>query len=116
MTEATFTISYINGNPGLVVRGEEAQEIDNLINAIMPVFRDFEKILKPAAPVPYQPEKAVEKPQSAVKVINNPIDDNVVCEIHRIKMTHYEKDGNEWWSHKRENGQYCNGRKRKYNQ
>ena len=39
----TFTISNINDKPGLVVRGDDAEQLGKDIEAVMPVFRDFEK-------------------------------------------------------------------------
>lgn len=41
--------------------------------------------------------------------------DTAVCRVHNIKMNHYENAKGEWWSHKLENGSYCNGRDTKYN-
>ena len=44
-----------------------------------------------------------------------------LCRIHQnpdgsaVKMTHYEKDGREWWSHKTTNGGWCTGTATKYN-
>lgn len=44
-----------------------------------------------------------------------------LCRIHQnpdgsaVKMTHYEKDGREWWSHKTANGGWCTGTATKYN-
>lgn len=44
-----------------------------------------------------------------------------LCRIHQnpdgsaVKMTHYEKDGREWWSHKTPNGGWCTGTATKYN-
>lgn len=44
-----------------------------------------------------------------------------LCRIHQnpdgsaVKMTHYERDGREWWSHKTANGGWCTGTATKYN-
>jgi len=35
------------------------------------------------------------------------------CPIHKFMMTRYEKDGNEWWSHKLTDGTYCYGKTKK---
>jgi len=36
--------------------------------------------------------------------------DNAVCPTHKVAMKHYEKDGEEWWSHRLEDGTWCNGK------
>lgn len=47
--------------------------------------------------------------------------ENALCRIHQnpdgsaVVMKHYEKDGQEWWSHKTANGGWCTGRATKYN-
>lgn len=46
---------------------------------------------------------------------SNDVAKRVKCPIHDEPMTHYEKDGKEWWSHKRDDGKWCNGRDTKYN-
>lgn len=39
--EGKITISYINENPGLVVRGDTAEEVDQLIASVLPVYKKF---------------------------------------------------------------------------
>ena len=65
----TYTISNINDKPGLVVKGDDAEQMSNDIKAIMPVFRDFEKQFNvtPAghplkSQTPYQGAPVEEKP------------------------------------------------------
>ena len=41
---------------------------------------------------------------------------NATCVVHKVPLQHYEKDGEEWWSHKLPSGSWCNGRKTKYNE
>lgn len=38
----------------------------------------------------------------------------VTCPIHKVPMKHFLKDGQEWWSHKTNEG-WCNGRPANYN-
>lgn len=35
--------------------------------------------------------------------------DHATCPIHAVVMRHFEKDGKEWWSHRLEDGSWCNG-------
>ncbi len=42
-------------------------------------------------------------------------EDSATCPIHKAKMIHYENEKGEWWAHKLESGDYCNGRKTAYN-
>lgn len=37
-------------------------------------------------------------------------EDTAVCPIHKVALKHFERDGKEWWSHRLENGQWCNGK------
>ena len=41
MTEPTYVISFINGQPGLVVRSDSAVEIEQKIKDILPYFKKF---------------------------------------------------------------------------
>jgi hypothetical protein len=47
---------------------------------------------------------------------NTDIADNVTCPVHKVSMQHYINKDGEWWSHKLQDGTYCNGRQTKYNQ
>jgi hypothetical protein len=50
-----------------------------------------------------------------VKTEDHDSADTAVCRVHKVKMNHYENAQGEWWSHKLEDGNYCNGRDTKYN-
>lgn len=39
---------------------------------------------------------------------STPSDLKAICAIHKVEMKHYEKDGEEWWSHEI-NGVWCSG-------
>lgn len=47
--EGRFVISFINGSPGLVVRGDSADEIDKNIHEILPVFKKFREAVEKGA-------------------------------------------------------------------
>lgn len=63
------------------------------------------------------------RPTTATKVESEEYDatENALCRVHQnadgsaVVMKHYENDKGEWWSHKLENGTWCNGRDTKYN-
>ncbi|MDQ3159341.1 MAG: hypothetical protein M3P98_04395 [bacterium] len=44
--------------------------------------------------------------QKAVKQIT------ALCPVHSVTMKHYENAKGEWWSHRLQDGSYCNGKKR----
>lgn len=46
--EPKYTISFINGSPGLVVRGENHVEVENAVNAILPYFKRFREAVEKA--------------------------------------------------------------------
>ena len=48
-TEANYTISFINGSPGLVVRADEPAEVEERTNAILPYFRKFREAVEKSA-------------------------------------------------------------------
>ena len=39
--------------------------------------------------------------------------DGKQCPIHHCQMKQFEKNGNTWYSHKTEDGQWCNGKQQK---
>jgi hypothetical protein len=47
-TEANYVISFINGQPGLVVRGEMPAEIEERMEAILPYFKKFRTAVEKA--------------------------------------------------------------------
>lgn len=65
------------------------------------------------------------KPTTTPKQVSKDTDydatENALCRIHQnsdgsaVVMKHYEKDGQEWWSHKTASGGWCTGRATKYN-
>jgi hypothetical protein len=48
----------------------------------------------------YQPER------------NNQRRDTKPCPLHHIEMKHFEKNGKSWYSHKLDDGSWCNGGKK----
>ena len=44
------------------------------------------------------------------------IADNIKCPVHKVLLNHYVKGQDEWWGHQLENGEWCNGKKTKYNE
>lgn len=52
-----YTISFINGSPGLVVKGDDPADAQTMINDILPVFKSFKEAVEKAQPKPQnQPE------------------------------------------------------------
>lgn len=40
---------------------------------------------------------------------------NVICELHKVKLTHTVGEKGEGWGHKLPSGMWCDGKDRKYN-
>ena len=76
MSEQTFTISNINDKPGLVVKGNNAEQMAKDIKEIMPVFRDFEAQFKP------QPVRPAVTPQGNPQVSHTPYQDKPVRDVN----------------------------------
>lgn len=74
-SEPRYVVSFINGQPGLVVRGNSASEIESSMTAILPYFRKF--------------REAVEKSRSTVKQAGNEDlgDNKVYCKTCKSEMT-----------------------------
>jgi len=50
MTEdSRFVVSFINGSPGLVVRGETGEDVDKAIREILPIFKKFRTAVEKGA-------------------------------------------------------------------
>jgi len=47
--EANYVISFINGQPGLVVRSDSAPEIEERIKDILPYFKKFREAVEKAS-------------------------------------------------------------------
>jgi hypothetical protein len=45
-TEANYTISFINGQPGLVVRSDSPAEIEEMMKAVLPYFKKFREVVE----------------------------------------------------------------------
>lgn len=73
--------------------------------------------------IPVKPSTSSPKPTTATKVESEDYDatENALCRVHQnpdgsaVVMKHYSNEKGEWWSHKLENGTWCNGRDTKYN-
>jgi len=37
----------------------------------------------------------------------------MMCPIHEVEMKKHEKEGETWWSHKLDDGTWCNGKQKK---
>ncbi len=61
-----------------------------------------------SAPVP-ETQPAQLQPHSTSTPANNGADSHV-CSIHGAEMRRWEKDGRIWYSHKKEDGSWCNGK------
>jgi hypothetical protein len=65
MTEPTYKVSFINGNPGFVVCADNADDLEKNIREALPIFKRFktavdtyhEKQENDATPPPQEPEK-----------------------------------------------------------
>lgn len=42
-SDGAYTFSFINGQPGLVIRGNHSKEISQRLDAILPVFKRFKE-------------------------------------------------------------------------
>lgn len=43
--DGRYTISFINGNPGLVIRGDTKREIKQAMDEILPLFKTFKNAI-----------------------------------------------------------------------
>lgn len=105
MDEHKLTMSFINGNPGFVVKANTAEEIDELLKSSLPIFKKFktavdtyrEKQMAESTPPPGQTQ------------------DNMICKIHNTPMiwkTGFSKKSNKpyaFWAcpTKNPDGSFC---------
>ena len=105
-----YTLSFINNQPGLVIRGDHTLQLENAITAVVPVFRKFKNALIAV-------EKKQEQAFQESKVV--PVEDNLLtnCVKHGIKMiqgtskTKKDEFGEfkTYWYHRNTQGQMCFG-------
>ncbi len=106
MEEQKYTISFINGTPGLVVRGDTAEEMETSIRAVLPVFSKF--------------KNAIEKGYAARAGVSTaiPQTSHGVCPTHNVpfifKSGVSKKTGQQYafWSCPAKNmdGSFCNSK------
>ena len=61
--DATYTLSFINGSPGIVIRADHSVELDNRIGKVLPLFKRFKAAIEtapnnPRNQQPTQPDHA----------------------------------------------------------
>lgn len=93
--EHRYTISFINGTPGLVVRSDYSTEMEQAIRDILPIFKRFKEAV--------ETKKPVQTETSQLKSI---------CKEHGVEMKSgiSKKTGNEYWFHKNADGAICFGK------
>ena len=100
---------YYKGFSVLITRRKEKLAPDEASNIIEAIDNLIAKGFEPSW------NKATSQEQLNERQISEDIADKVTCPIHNIKMNHYVKGQDEWWSHQTKNGEWCNGRDTKYN-
>lgn len=95
-TEANYVISFINGQPGLVVRAEEPAEIEERIKAILPYFKKFREAVE---------KGSVKKAEASGLTAK--------CEIHNATMKEYtsKRTGEPYMGHYIPDKGMCFGKK-----
>jgi hypothetical protein len=118
MDDSKFTISFINGQPGLVVRGNTAAETDANIKEILPIYKRFRDAIEAK-----RASMGITTPQPT----QTPVDTAPVCPYHNHPMkwkTGTYKTDSQWhkagepygfWScgSKLANGDWCNYKPKK---
>jgi len=96
-----YTLSFINGQPGLVIKVDNSKEAENAIAKIFPVFKRFRDAI----------DNGVEKTKSAPIAPKQPRL-VVTCEAHGIQMASgiSRKTNNEYWYHDVPNQGRCFGK------
>jgi len=100
-----YTISFINGNPGLVVKADNMVELENAILKVLPIFKKFKDSIKESSP------------SAEPKLV--PVNETLTakCSVHGAQMTNgtsktkLDEFGKpkSYWYH-REGSQMCFGK------
>ncbi|RLI55092.1 MAG: hypothetical protein DRP09_11060 [Candidatus Thorarchaeota archaeon] len=107
-TDATYTLSIINGNPGLVIRADHTRELENRMKKALPIFKKL--------------KGAMQEGKKQTQNFDSAQGDNPECPYHNTQMkkvtgtykndTQYSKAGDTYsfWScgTKLDNGEWCN--------
>lgn len=101
--ESIFTVSIINGTPGLVVRGDDATKIEERFLEIAPIFKRIRDSWKKA--------NEVSTPVADVTEQWKQKDENKFCTVHGTKMEKAvsKKTQKPYWYHDGEEGK-CFGK------
>jgi hypothetical protein len=96
--EPKYTISYINNQPGLVIKFDHASEAENAIVAILPIFKKFKD-----AVINGEEKKEQEFKEGGLKA---------TCEVHGVDMSRgiSKKTNKEYWYHRNAKGEICFGK------
>jgi len=108
MTEAKYTISYINETPGIVIRGETPDEVEEYIKGILPIFKKFSEAVDKG-------KQARMKQQAEQAQPGTPEGEAPICTVHgttKVWKTGVSKTTNKpyaFWSCPTLNadGSYC---------
>lgn len=93
--EQRYTISFINGTPGLVVREDYPADMEQAIRDILPIFKRF--------------KEAVEAGKK-VSQASQPSSLKAICKIHGVEMEEKDFGKGPFFSHRASDG-WCNGKK-----
>ena len=116
--EYKYTLSFINNQPGLVIRGDHTLQLENAIAAIVPVFKKFKNAL--IAAEKKQELAVAQTPPLPTEPRVVPVTDTLqaTCEIHKTKMfkgtskTKVDEFGQPktYWYHRNTEGKMCFGK------
>lgn len=91
MQEPKYKITFIQGNPGLTIGGDTADDMTNAINEIFPVYESFQERVKPLQNTISDPDpKAIREDDSTPTVSCKE------CGSAMIKKSGTAKTGKQW--------------------
>jgi predicted rRNA methylase YqxC with S4 and FtsJ domains len=98
-SEATYTLSFINGQPGLVVRADHSQELINRISKVLPIYKRFREAIQNGV------EEKKAAPNASPEV-------QAFCQVHGIQMAKgiSRKTNKEYFYHDSPEGNRCFGK------
>jgi len=101
MSEDTkkYTISFISGQPGLVVKADDSVELENALAKILPIYKKFREAISVIKEATRSEPNA---PKTGI---------SATCEVHNIKMAEgfSKKTGKPYWYH-RDDDKICFGK------
>lgn len=77
MSEPKYTMSFINGNPGFVIKTDTTEELDDAIREALPIFKKFKRAV----------DTYREKQEAAATPPPGQKDNSPICGIHNVQMT-----------------------------